>query len=544
MLPPAPEAGARLAAAESVYQELRYLKDQIDVTRYRGAERSTRGVPVPELVARYEAARAGFRVALGAVTDTMLVAEDRRALAVMRRTLEAELVLVEGGTEDAAADPAHASAPDCDYDAARLAEGPRGLEVLSRRIYACFGRAARTIQHEGEVLDRLTVLGLLPRTEDPDRRRRLFLALAPVWRSVNGDGGSASPYRQLLRLSARRWNAGRSPTEASVRNLGVDPRVMERWLVAILERWRDITPAGMLEPWDFHYAMGKASRLLSPRIPRDSLLSLNHRYYTALGASPESLGIRYDLDPRPGKTPVAFTTFGARARQERGAWLGAEPWVFAMYRVGGLDNLSELLHETGHAIHIAAIRTRPAFHDWPDSDPFSEALGDLVGLEIYEPAWQARYLGDSVALADALLGKYAGIVLDIAWALFEIRLHARPELDPNQVWAEITREYLRIAPHTELSWWALRGQLVDAPGYMMNYAVGAIIVADLRARTKELHRPFTPGDPSWYAWTATGLYRFGLERSSREVISDFLGRPLSPRALLEDMARAGAARTP
>ena len=45
--------------------------------------------------------------------------------------------------------------------------------------------------------------------------------------------------------------------------------------------------------------------------------------------------------------------------------------MFATYRTGGLDNLNELLHETGHAVHIAAIHTRPAFADWPDSDPLT-----------------------------------------------------------------------------------------------------------------------------------------------------------------------------
>jgi hypothetical protein len=234
---------------------------------------------------------------------------------------------------------------------------------------------------------------------------------------------------------------------------------------------------------------------------------------------------------------VAFTTFGARARFRNGAWTAAEPWVFATYRVGGLDNLSELLHETGHGIHIAAIRTRPAFADWPDSDPFTEALGDLVALEAYEPVWQQRFLGDSVPLADSFRAKYASIVLDIAWALFEVRMHRQPDADPNKVWTKITRDYLKVKPHPELSWWAMRGQLVDSPGYMMNYAIGSIIIADIRARIRALHGSFTLGDTTWYPWLAARLYRFGLERPSREVISDFLGRAISPRALLDDMSR-------
>jgi hypothetical protein len=239
--------------------------------------------------------------------------------------------------------------------------------------------------------------------------------------------------------------------------------------------------------------------------------------------------VRYDLDPRDGKTPVAFTTFGGRAP--------IEPWVFATYRTGGLDNLNELLHETGHAIHIAAVRTRPAFTDWPDSDPFTEAVADFIALEVYEPAWQQRWLGDSVPLADGLRGRYGAIVLDVAWALLELRLLRDPSADPNAVWARLTEDYLHIRPHPELSWWAMRGQLIDQPGYMMNYAAGAIVIAAIRARTRVVRGSFTAGDPGWYGWIAPRLYRFGLERPAREVVEDFLGGPATPAALLDDLRR-------
>jgi hypothetical protein len=33
------------------------------------------------------------------------------------------------------------------------------------------------------------------------------------------------------------------------------------------------------------------------------------------------------------------------------------------------------------------------------------------------------------------------------------------------------------------------------------------------------------------------VYRFGLERPTREVLLEFLGRPPSPAALLDDMRR-------
>ncbi|MGI9076735.1 MAG: hypothetical protein ACR2G6_05305 [Gemmatimonadaceae bacterium] len=521
-----------LAAAESAYYDLRSLKDRIDVTTYRGADRSSRGESIRELLARYAATRPAVVALLAAPVSEMLGTDDRRALAIMRRTLEGELV----ERLDVSASARTAGPPHCTYSAESLAS--RGRDSLSARVYACYGYAARTIVIAGDTLDRLTILGMLGRTDDAERRKLLFHALDPVWRSVNGDNSALSPYRHLIRLDAPSWKAGESPVDASARRLGIDPRTMEKWLVSILEKWRDITYDSLIEPWDAYYDAGKASRALSPRISLDELRAVNDRFYRQLGADPVVLGIQYDLAPRAGKTPVAFTTFGARGIERGGVWRGGEPWVFATYRIGGFDNLSEMLHETGHGIHIAAIRVRPALHDWPDSDTYTEALADLAALEMYEPAWQLRYLGDSAQLGESLRAKYFGIVMDIAWSLFEARVHRDPSLDPNAVWTGITRDYLRIKPHPELSWWAMRGQLVNSPGYMMNYAIGAIIVADLRAHSRAAHGAITDSNSDWYPWISERLYQFGLARPSRDVIQQFLGRSISPDALLRDMGRA------
>jgi hypothetical protein len=72
---------------------------------------------------------------------------------------------------------------------------------------------------------------------------------------------------------------------------------------------------------------------------------------------------------------------------------------------------------------------------------------------------------------------------------------------------------------------------------MMNYAAGSILIAAIRARIRQLHGPFVGGDSAWYGWVAPRLYRFGLERPTREVVEEFLGGPVSPEALLADLRR-------
>ncbi len=517
---PAPTA---LSRAESLYAEVRTLKDRLDITALRARSESTAVLHPLYLEARQDLAR---RLAIDSLSLPDSV--DRRALRVMWQTFDADLADIPG--------PAGAAPPDsaqCDYDPHSIAEA----DSLEARLYACYGEATQNIVVDGERLGRLTVLGLLGTTGEPAKRRRLFYGLDRVWRSVNGDNDSGSPYRELLRRRSIEWGGGVTPFARRVGEVGFAPDTVERWLERMLEAWRAMLPDSIREPWDLYYAMGAASRRLSSRIPRDSLLIVSERFYRALGADPVALGIHYDLEPRAGKDPVAFTTFGGRPGFRRGTWQTGAPWVFASYPVGGFDNLGELLHEIGHGIHIAGIRTRPAFSDWPDADLFTEAIADLADFQAYESGWQQRYLGDSAPLAENQRAKYFGVAMDACWALFEARLQRDPTHDPNVLWADLTHRYLRVVPHPELSWWAMRGQLISVPGYLVNYALGAFIAADLRARITTVHGDFALGDTTWYGFVRERIYRFGLERSSLRVMEDFLGRPLSADALLADLRR-------
>ena len=538
--PAAPTAAAFTSSplwpAESAFQDLRYLADQVKITRYRAASTSIHGDPLATLVQQNRSSQVGFRARLAALDTLGLDAGDRHALKVMRDVWARELSI----DPDSTASVPDSTVPDCAYDPRRLADpgGAEGIERLSQRLYACYGRAAESASFEGQVLGRLPIIGLLGQTDDSSRRHQLFLALAPVWRSVNRSNQPDSPYRELVRRRAEESKRPNALLESRAEEFGIPADTLEQWLVAILERWHASTPADELEPWDFYYANGAVERRLNGRIPLERLRAINDTFYHRLGADPARLAIHYDLEPRVGKDPVAFTDFGARQRFVNGRWLPGEPWVFTSYPVGGYNNLAELLHETGHGIHIAAIRTRPALNDWPESDTFTEALADLFADEAYEPVWQWRYLGDSATTGESMREKYGSTVLGIALALFEVRMYRDPTQDPNRVWADLTSRYLRIKPHPELSWWAMRGQLIDVPGYLVNYALGAFIAADLRTRIKALHGDFTLGDTTWYGFVRERIYRFGVERSSRRVMEDFLGRPVTAEALLSDLNRS------
>ena len=518
-------AAQRFADAERLYGDARDLYFRVYVTEANGSGHSTRGVSLTELRGSYEALRDRALERLNALDRERLGNEDQRALDLMRTNL---------------APDSSAPAPDAKSCTFAADEGARtAWGVFAERVYGCYGRQQSRVVTPSDTADRLTVLSRLGNDTSSARRQALWLALRPVWESVNGTNTSGSPWRQLVRVSAARWRTQGSPVDAAARSLGIDPAHTDELLTTMLDAWRRQLPGELVEPWDWYYANSAASRRLSPRVPVRELERTTEAYYASFGASPRRLGVQYDLVPRAGKTPVAFTQFGGLPRQSRQGPHGADPFVFATYREGGLGNLVELLHETGHAIHIAAVNARPAFADWPDSDPLTEALADVPALEAYEGPWQVKYLGDSARTAESLREKYSGVMMDVAWALFELRMHQDPERDPNVVWTDITERYLHIAPHPEWSWWAMRGQLVNSPGYMMNYALGAMLVADIRSRVAERKGGFVRGGPKLYGWLADELYRFGRAKASRDVLAQFLGRPVGPEGVVRDVERIG-----
>jgi hypothetical protein len=342
----------------------------------------------------------------------------------------------------------------------------------------------------------------------------------------------------MIALAAADARAHGSEVAAAARALGVGTTDIERWLVQILETWRDANPPDAIEPWDFRYVNGAANRELQARIPAQALLPISERFYADLGANLRELGVVHDLQPRPDKSPLAYSDFLVRGRAAKESWQRPVARVVGTYPDGGLFSLNELVHEDGHAVHISAIHTRPAYMDWPDT-LFTEAFADVSSWSVHEPAWQRRYLGTSVPAATSMRALFANVMLDVAWSLFELRMLRDPAADPNATWTQITHDYLRIVPHPEVPWWAMRVQLVGNPGYMVNYGLGAVLTAAMRARTAAAIGTFDTGNLRWYDWLSGQLLQYGAARDTRRLLQDLLGRPVSPAALLDQIRRCG-----
>jgi hypothetical protein len=479
-------------------------------SRFDGASRSA-------WKARSERSLATVKAVLARFPEQGLSATDRRALSAMRSSV------AEHGANSAA------PTGNC-RDAQRNTAGARELRTS---LYACFSSIGDNIDFEGKRYARVAALQLLEQIDTPSRRRALWMALQPLWQVINGEDAADSPYRRLVRIDAAHMLENISSAE---RSLGLKPGAGERWLQQALDAWAARIGTETIEPWDYTYVYSRAARSVAACAPGQTVKAANTRFFADLGADLKRLGVIEDLAPRLGKAPVDFTDFARIGRPVGGDWIPAIAYVSIITQPGRLSAAAELAHEDGHAVNYAAIRSRPSLALPDDMSLTGEAIADITGWSVFDPSWQRKYFNCAADPADDLNARLAGVIQDIAWGLFEIRMAHDPGRDPNALWTEITGRYLRLAPHSELSWWAIRGQLVDDPGYMLNYALGAFVTADLRARIGAQIGAFDAGNPRWYAYLSANLFRYGGEMPPDVLLKQFLGRPVSNETFMRQLA--------
>ena len=298
---------------------------------------------------------------MAALSVDGLDAEDLRAVASMRETLD--LLASDDPMLTMAIDTA-----DPDDRPADDILANDGLGALLGRSAAAFTRAADDLRFDGRPVGRTEILGRLATEPDPGTRRRLFLALEPIWQAVDGDGGPASPYRIALQASAEAWRRDGSPVDANARALGVDPAELEPWLRAILAAWRDSAvgsgAGSSIEPWDERHATrrvqpdvrrGPAAGRAAP--DRPGVLRVAR---CRSGGARDPLRHRAATRPRPGRDGVH-----ARRRRSRAAvrTAGRPASSGSSRATAGRGSRTLASSSTRPAMPSTsrAIRTRPAF---------------------------------------------------------------------------------------------------------------------------------------------------------------------------------------
>jgi hypothetical protein len=504
---------ARLDAAEPLLADYLDAAGAVDLLD-SGVRPDFDGASLETWRARYTQSEAALRAAVENIEEEGFSERDRRRFASMQGALALR-----------AADASRA--PVCADAADRSLSGP----ALRASLYVCFDEAADAITYGGARIGRLPALGLLETEQGSRERRAVFEAMMPLYAAVHF-GDAESPYRRIVQLDNARMRAN---VDAALQTIGLDAAEGEAWLVRALEAWSRTLPYERAEAWDFRHLMrGGADASLARCSSEAAQVEANARFYRDLGADLGELGVIVDTQ---SSAPVAYADFVRIGRDVNGEWRPAVPWTTLTMEAGGPDAAALLVHEVGHTAHYAAMRARPSLTLPDDLSLLLEATADITAWSVWEPMWQSKYAGCAYPAAASLRVKLAPIMMDMAWGLFEMRMARAPESEPNVVWGEIAERYFRVIRRDDVAWWAVRGQLVEEPGYMVNYALGAFVTADLRAHIRDEIGNFDAGNARWYDYVSRNLYVRGGEDPPRRLLRDFLGRDVTPDAFLAELQR-------
>ena len=179
---------------------------------------------------------------------------------------------------------------------------------LRKALLVCFTEHANNVSFEGGTINRQSALDLLHEIEEPERRKAVFMALAPLWHALNGNNEPDSPYRRMIALAAADAAKSGSEVDHAARDAGVNTADVERWLEQILDAWRQVNRDQPIEPWNFSYIGAEADRRLAAAIPRESLQPVNQRFYRGPGGGPQT--IRPAVRPRPTKRESSRSLYG------------------------------------------------------------------------------------------------------------------------------------------------------------------------------------------------------------------------------------------
>ncbi|MFL5348551.1 MAG: peptidase M3 [Hyalangium sp.] len=252
---------------------------------------------------------------------------------------------------------------------------------------------------------------------------------------------------------------------------------------------------------------------------REDLMPAVTRWLNEWSLPPSAQGrIRIDDEPRPGKSRRPFVAAVRVPNELR----------LVIHMEGGLDSLGGLLHEFGHAQHLAHVSdTAPDELRRLGDASVTEAYAALTERLLLSPEWLKRYLRlPSTTARDAVhLSAFQALTVmrrHCAKLSYEVSLFTRgPSEERAEEYAAGQRRALFVEPHPGFFLFDVDPQLYSAR-YLRAWALEARLTARLMERFNE---DFWR-NPSASAWLK-GLFSRGGTDEAEALSTEVSGAGLS-----------------
>ncbi len=398
--------------------------------------------------------------------------------------------------------------------------------------------AAIDINYRAEFEGEERSADLLYRTYRTDRSRARREIAYRAWCSVGLE--LADGLEQLFRLrnqQARRLGYN-SLLALVFAQQGLDPKeyiallrqldsLSERQYASILDKAKGKLGLDDLEIWDLAYAYADINGDVDRYFPADSQLPYIERSLNKIDFDLNQLPIYFDLASREGKSQLAY----------------AFP-IKTPYDVRVLGNVTEglystrvLLHEIGHAVHLAHItQDQPLFTN-NFSASWAEGMAQITAALCDERSWLETCASMPAGLTDRyVVAKQEQDIIYLRTTLmrlyFEYEAYANPNRNLNELYWDLFEKYLMLPRHYDIKPWAAIIHYTTHPVYLHNYLMADIIAAQTVDYLKKNYDTIVD-NPMVGSFLVQNYFRFGSRYDWRELLERGTGEKLNPQYLID-----------
>ncbi|HYG59505.1 MAG TPA: M3 family metallopeptidase [Symbiobacteriaceae bacterium] len=385
---------------------------------------------------------------------------------------------------------------------------------------------------QGDELDLGGVRFLLRSESNRERRRAAWLAFAPLSRKLDARTRELFHLRNGLARAEGFETYAHMQMEAQGLTLPQVKAILEELSTASEPAYREVLAEGAsrqklgsVQPWDIKFLLDGVGGLPAGYFPRSGILGRLDEWAGHHGLDLKDLGISVHMLDIPynglcmGITPKDIRILGN--------------WA------DGHNYYKTAFHELGHALH-SAFSNPGSFILRREPSVFSEAMAELIGYTVQDPAWLA-HMGltpsEVASAATQAMGPwFAYLRQRTAHALFEYEAYANPDADLDVLNAGIEARVLGCHFDESPRWAAEpNAWYTRYPVYWQNYVLADVVASqihhDLRRRFGSVWRnPQALEHVRQHYWAPGGALDW------QEKLRRGTGEALGTKALVADLS--------
>ena len=261
---------------------------------------------------------------------------------------------------------------------------------------------------------------------------------------------------------------------------------------------------------------------------KEQVVDIAKTAYKNMGYDVDNMPIVLDLFPRKNKNTHGFC-FDIEA--------GKDARILANL-TNDTGSIDTLCHELGHCVYHLGIDDKLPLFDQNSYPAMTEAIAMLMGdlqqkEDILKDVVSNKTLKDFKADAKKSEAKFINRAMHII--NFEKSMYENPNQDLGKLWHDLKCKYTGANETEEVNnEWATIPHYLSHPAYYQNYFRADLIKSQMYNKMKEDLGNITE-NKNTAQYLNEKLFKYGTSMEENELIEKFTGKPLSSKALCDNL---------